>query len=197
MGIRNVMAVTGDAHTVGDYPDATEVFDVDSIGLTNMVARLNRGIDIGRQSIGRPTEFHIGVLVNPSADDLEAEIRRFEYKVEAGAEFAFTRPVFDVGRFERFLARVQAARIPIIAGLWPFDSALHAEFMANEVPGTHVPIELLERMRRAPNPDAAAAEGAAIAREIGRVLRGAVQGVHLAAPSREIDAVVAVLEGLV
>jgi homocysteine S-methyltransferase len=195
MGIRNVMAVTGDAHTVGDYPDATEVFDVDSIGLTNVVARLNRGLDIGRQSIGRPTEFHIGVLVNPSADDLDAEIRRFEYKVEAGAEFAFTRPVFDIGRVEAFLARVQSSRLPIVVGLWPFDSVLHAEFMANEVPGIHVPVELLERMRRAPTAEAAAAEGAAIAAEIGRALRGAVQGVHVAAPSHETDLVIQVLEG--
>ena len=102
MGVRNVMIVTGDVRSVGDYPDATAVFDVDSIGLTNVVARLNHGLDIGGQAIGSPTAFHIGVQVNPGAEDLDAEIRRFEYKVEAGAEFAVTKPVFDVATFERF-----------------------------------------------------------------------------------------------
>ena len=139
MGVRNVMLVTGDVHTVGDYPDATGVFDVDSIGLTNVVTRLNQGLDVGGQPIGSPTAFHIGVLVNPGAEDLDQELRRFEYKLEAGAEFAVTRPVFDVGTFERFLARVDLARLPLLVGLWPFESVLNAEFMANEVPGVRVP----------------------------------------------------------
>jgi homocysteine S-methyltransferase len=198
MGVRNVMLVTGDAHTVGDYPDATAVFDVDSIGLTNVVARLNRGLDIGGQPIGSPTAFHIGVLVNPGAEDLDSEIRRFEYKVEAGAEFAVTRPVFDVGTVERFLARVDSARLPLLVGLWPFESARNAEFMANEVPGMRVPGPVLDRMRRADasSPEAAAAEGVAIAREIGRALRGAVQGVHVAAPSGRVELAIDVLAGL-
>ncbi|NOT28387.1 MAG: bifunctional homocysteine S-methyltransferase/methylenetetrahydrofolate reductase [Acidobacteria bacterium] len=198
MGIRNVMLVTGDVHTVADYPDATVVFDVDSVGLTNVVTRLNQGLDVGGQPIGRPTSFHVGVLVNPAADDLDREIRRFEYKVEAGAEFAVTRPVFDPGLVERFLARVKATRLPIILGLWPFDSALNAEFMANEVPGTRVPEALLERMRRAEarSPEAAVEEGVVIAREIGRTLRGAVQGVHVASPSERIESVVEVLTGV-
>ena len=198
MGVRNVMLVTGDVHTVGDYPDATAVFDVDSIGLTNVVARLNQGLDIGGQPIGSPTAFHIGVLVNPGAEDLDREIRRFEYKVEAGAEFAVTRPVFDVATFERFLARAESARLPIIVGLWPFESVLNAEFMANEVPGVRVPEPVLDRMRRAGavNPEAAAVEGAAIAREIGRALRGVVQGVHVAAPSGRVDSAIEVLAGL-
>jgi homocysteine S-methyltransferase len=198
MGIRNVMLVTGDVHTVADYPDATVVFDVDSVGLTNVVTRLNQGLDIGGQTIGRPTSFHVGVLVNPAADDLEREIRRFEYKVEAGAEFAVTRPVFDPGLLERFLTRVNAAKLPIILGLWPFDSALNAEFMANEVPGTRVPEALLERMRRAEarSPEAAVEEGVAIAREIGQTLRGAVQGVHVSSPSERIESVVELLTGV-
>jgi len=195
MGVRNVMIVTGDVRTVGDYPDATAVFDVDSIGLTNVVARLNRGLDIGGQAIGSPTAFHIGVQVNPGAEDLDAEIRRFEYKVEAGAEFAITKPVFDVATFETFSKRIASARLPIILGLWPFESVLNAEFMANEVPGVRVPEAVLERMRRVSGPDAALAEGVAIAREVGCALKGAVQGVHVAAPSGRIESAVEVLNG--
>jgi homocysteine S-methyltransferase len=195
MGVRNVMIVTGDVRTVGDYPDATAVFDVDSIGLTNVVARLNRGLDIGGQAIGRPTAFHIGVQVNPGAEDLDAEIRRFEYKVEAGAEFAITKPVFDVGTFETFFKRVASAKLPIILGLWPFESVLNAEFMANEVPGVRVPDAVLERMRRVSGPDAALAEGVAIARDVGCALKGTVQGVHVAAPSGRIESAVEVLAG--
>ena len=196
MGVRNLMIVTGDVRSVGDYPDATAVFDVDSIGLTNVVARLNHGLDIGGQPIGGPTAFHVGVQVNPGAEDLDAEVRRFEYKVEAGAEFAVTKPVFDVATFERFHQRVARAGVPIIVGLWPFESVLNAEFMANEVPGVRVPDGVLDRMRRAASPEAAAAEGIAIAREIGRALTGAVQGVHVAAPSGRIAAALDVLTGL-
>jgi homocysteine S-methyltransferase len=195
MGVRNLMAVTGDARSVGDYPDATVVYDVDSIGLTNVVARLNQGLDIGGQPIGSPTAFHIGVQVNPGAEDMDAEIRRFEYKVEAGAEFAVTKPVFDAVIFERFLARMASAKLPILLGLWPFESALNAEFMANEVPGVSVPDAVLDRMRRAENMDAAVAEGVAIAREVGCALKGLVQGIHVAAPVDRIESAVEVLAG--
>jgi homocysteine S-methyltransferase len=195
MGVRNVMIVTGDVRTVGDYPDASAVFDVDSIGLTNVVARLNRGLDIGGQAIGSPTAFHIGVQVNPGAEDLDAEIRRFEYKVEAGAEFAITKPVFDVATFETFFKRIASAKLPIILGLWPFESVLNAEFMANEVPGVRVPDAVIERMRRVSGPDAALAEGVAIAREVGCALKGSVQGVHVAAPSGLIESAVEVIAG--
>jgi homocysteine S-methyltransferase len=196
MGVRNLLIVTGDVRTVGDYPDATAVFDVDSIGLTNVVTRLNHGLDIGGQSIGGATAFHIGVQVNPGAEDLESEVRRFAYKVEAGAEFAVTKPVFDTNTFERFVRRVESMRVPIILGLWPFESALNAEFMANEVPGVRVPQAVLDRMRRAGSPAAEAAEGVAIAREVGCTLRGTVQGVHIAAPSGSTDAAVEVLDGV-
>jgi homocysteine S-methyltransferase len=196
MGVRNLMLVTGDVRSVGDYPDATAVFDVDSIGLTNVVTRLNQGLDIGGQAIGSPTAFHVGVQVNPGADDLEAEMRRFEYKVDAGAEYAITRPVFDGATFERVHKRLEAARIPVIVGLWPFESVLNAEFMANEVPGVTVPEHVLERMRSAGEGDLAADEGIAIARELGCALKGSVQGVHVAAPSGRIDAALAVLNGL-
>ena len=195
MGVRNLMIVTGDVRSVGDYPDATAVFDVDSIGLTNVVGRLNRGLDIGGQPIGNPTSFHIGVQVNPGAEDIDAEIRRFEYKVEAGAEFAVTKPVFDAATFERFFARIAAAKIPIILGLWPFESVLNAEFMANEVPGVRVPEAVLDRMRRVDTAEAAISEGVAIARDVGCALKSLVQGVHVAAPSGRIESALEVIAG--
>ena len=117
MGVRNLLLVTGDPPQIGDYPDATGVFDVDSIGLTNMVTRLNRGFDIGGQSIGVPTAFHIGVAANPGAFDPDEEVRRFEYKVEAGAEFAITQPVFDARELARFLTRIDGFRIPVLAAI--------------------------------------------------------------------------------
>ena len=196
MGLRNVLLITGDPGRVGDYPDATAVFDVDSIGLTNVVSRLNQGYDVGGQAIGRPTAFHIGVSVNPGAPNLDDELRRFEYKVEAGAEFVLTRPVFDVPAFERFLRRLEPARLPIVAGVLPFESAGNAEFMANEVPGIRVPDALMERMRRADGQAAAAAEGIAIAREITTALRRCVQGVQVATPSGNVEAALAVIDGL-
>src|SRR5437773_1168528 len=196
MGLRNLMLVTGDPGRVGDYPDATAVFDVDSIGLTNLVSRLNHGCDVGGQAIGAPTGFHIGVSVNPAASNLDEELRRFEYKVEAGAEFVVTRPIFDVRGFERFLKRVETARLPIIAGVFPFESSRNAEFMANEVPGVQVPDSLLDRMARADGHEAATQEGIAIARQIAAELRGAVQGVQVSTQSGDIEAALAVLDGL-
>jgi len=195
MGLRNVMLITGDPGRVGDYPDATAVFDVDSIGLTNVVSRLNRGCDVGGQTIGTPTGFHIGVSVNPAAVNLDEELRRFEYKVEAGAEFVVTRPIFDVAAFERFLKRIESAKLPVVAGLVPFESARNAEFMANEVPGVRVPEALLERMRRVDGAGAAR-EGIAIARELAASLRGLVQGLQISTASGDIDQALAVLDGL-
>jgi homocysteine S-methyltransferase len=195
MGVRNLLLVTGDPPSAGDYPDATAVFDVDSIGLTNVVSRLNRGLDIGGQAIGTPTAFHIGVAANPGAVNLDDEIRRFEYKVEAGAEFAVTQPIFDVRALEHFLTRIQGVRIPILAGVWPFESALNAEFMANEVPGVRVPRALIARMQ-AVAPDRAAAEGVAIAREIARAIRPMVQGLQVSAPGGNIASALGVIEGL-
>jgi methionine synthase / methylenetetrahydrofolate reductase(NADPH) len=196
MGVRNLLVITGDARSVGDYPDATAVFDVDSIGLTNVVSRLNSGVDVGGQPIGAPTAFHIGVMVNAGAESLDAEVRRFEYKVEAGAEFAITRPIFDVRAFEQFHKRIESARIPLLLGLRPFESVLNAEFLANEVPGVTVPDSVLERMRRAGGADAAAAEGIAIARDVGRELKGLVQGVHVSIGAEGVDAALQVLDGL-
>jgi methionine synthase I (cobalamin-dependent)/5,10-methylenetetrahydrofolate reductase len=196
MGVRNLMLVTGDPGRVGDYPDATAVFDVDSIGLTNVVSRLNHGCDVGGQPIGTPTGFHIGVSVNPAASNLDEELRRFAYKVEAGAEYVVTRPVFDLRLLEAILKHLERARLPVVAGVFPFESARNAEFMANEVPGVRVPDALLDRMRRADGQEAAAAEGIAIAREIAANLRQSVQGVLVSTQSGDIDAALAVVDGL-
>ena len=195
MGVRNLLVVTGDPPKVGDYPDATAVFDVDSIGLANVVARLNTGSDIGGQPIGSPTAFHIGVAVNPGADNFEEELRRFAYKVEAGAEFAITQPIFDVDEFRAFVARVREHRIPILAGIMPLESARHAEFMANEVPGVRISDALVDRMRRADADGRAAEEGLAIAREIAAEVRPLVQGLQISTAPRAIDMALELIEG--
>jgi homocysteine S-methyltransferase len=196
MGLRNLLIVTGDPPKVGDYPDATAVFDVDSIGLTNVVARLNRGLDIGGQTIGHPTAFHIGVAANPSAFDPDDEVRRFEYKVAAGAEFAVTQPVFDAAELSGFLKRIEAVRIPLLAGITPLESLRHAEFMANEVPGVRVPQAILDRMRRAEAAGRAAAEGLAIAREIAAEIRPLVQGIQISTAAGSVQAALGIIEAV-
>lgn len=194
MGVRNLLLITGDPPQIGDYPDATGVFDVDSIGLTNVVTRLNRGFDIGGQSIGVPTAFHVGVAVNPGALDPDEELRRFEYKVEAGAEFAITQPVFDAQQLSGFLSRIERFRIPVLAAVAPLESLRHTEFMANEVPGVRVPDGVVERMRRAEAAGRAAAEGLAIAREIAAEIRPLVQGLQITTATGSAETALAVIE---
>jgi homocysteine S-methyltransferase len=193
MGVHNVLGITGDVRRIGDYPDATAVFDVDSIGLTHVLSRLNHGLDIAGQPIGAPTALLAGVMVNPAARDFDRELRRFEYKVEAGAEFAVTRPVFDVSAFERFLQKTAHCRVPIVVGLWVFESALNAEFMANEVPDVVVPDALVARMRATSGPDAALDEGTRIARELLATLHPMSAGAIVFAPQDESERALAVL----
>ena len=189
MGLRNMLIITGDPPKMGPYPDATAVFDIDSIGLTNLVSRLNRGLDPGGHAIGTPTRFAIGVGVNPAAIDPAYELRRFEWKVDAGAEFAITQPVFDVEQLHRFLASIEHVRIPVIAGIWPLVSARNAEFLANEVPGVVVPDGVIKRMRRASeqSKEHALAEGIALAREMLDQVRDTVQGVQVSAPFGKVE----------
>jgi methionine synthase I (cobalamin-dependent)/5,10-methylenetetrahydrofolate reductase len=182
LGLRNLLVITGDPPKMGPYPEATAVFDIDSIGLVNMVNRLNHGLDIGGNPIGGPTSFYIGVGVNPCAVDLDYELRRFEWKVDAGAEYAITQPTFDVRQLEKFLRLTEHCRIPIIAGIWPLVSYRNAEFLANEVPGVVVPESVLERMQKVADKDAAREEGLAIARETLAQIRDMVQGVQVSAP---------------
>lgn len=196
MGLRNLLIITGDPPKMGPYPDATAVFDIDSIGLTNLVSRLNKGLDPGGNSLGRPTAFTIGVGVNPAAIDPGYELRRFEWKVDAGAEYAITQPVFDVEQLERFLDSIAHVRIPIVAGIWPLVSARNAEFLANEVPGVVVPEAVLVRMRTASekSKEHAVAEGIAIAREMLDRVRGAVQGAQVSAPFGKVELALRVIE---
>lgn len=195
-GLRNVLIVTGDPPAMGPYPDSTAVFDIDSIGLTNLVRRLNQGLDPGGNPIGEPTRFVVGVALNQGAD-LERELERFAWKVEAGADFAVTQPVFDAEQLERFLGRVKAP-IPIIAGIWPLASLRNAEFLANEVPGVQLPQRVIERMRVAQEQGTAAAraEGVAIAAEMVEAVKDVVQGVQVTAPAGRIGPALEVLAGL-
>ncbi len=182
--LHNLLIITGDPPKMGPYPEATGVFDIDSIGLTNLVHRLNHGLDPGGNPIGAPTAFVIGVGVNPVAVDPERELKRLAWKVDAGAEFAMTQPVFDAVQFETFLKRIAGFRIPVVAGIWPLVSLRNAEFLANEVPGVSVPAEVIARMRRAQErgKEAAVAEGVAIARELLARVRPLVQGAQVSAP---------------
>ena len=186
LGIRNLLLVTGDPPKMGPYPSATAVFDIDAIGLTNMANRLNMGLDLGGNPIGQPTSFLLGVGVNPVANDLELELSRFRWKVEAGAHFAITQPVFDPAQLEAFVERMGDHRIPLIAGIWPLVSLRNAEFMANEVPGVVVPPAIIERMRKETREEQLA-EGLAIAREMLDRVRPLVQGVQVSAPFGKVD----------
>ncbi|TVP43684.1 MAG: bifunctional homocysteine S-methyltransferase/methylenetetrahydrofolate reductase [Gemmatimonadales bacterium] len=196
-GVRNILLVTGDLSPTGPYPDHTTIFDIDSIGLTNVVRRLNEGHDPGGHPVEPPTRFVIGVTLNQGAVDREREDRRFRFKVEAGAEYAVTQPVFDPGTLLGFLDRHagHAARFPVIAGIWPLTSLGNAEFLANEVPGVVVPAGVVERMRAAERrgPEAATEEGIRIAVENVEAVRHRVRGIHVAAPRGRIDLALAVL----
>ncbi len=192
LGLHNLLLVTGDPPKMGPYPSATAVFDIDSIGLTNMVTRLNMGLDIGGNPIGPPTSFLVGVGVNPGAVDLDQELRRLEWKVEAGAQFAITQPVFDPGQLESFLERIEGLRIPVVAGIWPLVSLRNAEFMANEVPGVIVPPGLIERMKQ-DGREAQLHEGLAIAREMLERVGPYVQGVQVSAPFGRVELALEVL----
>ncbi len=200
IGLKNILCLTGDPPKLGNYPDATAVFDVDAIGLVNIVRKLNHGFDIGGNSIGVSTGFTIAAAANPGVPDMENEIRRFAYKVEAGAEYAITQPVFDLRLLETFLRRVEQFRIPVIAGIWPLTSLRNAEFMKNDL-RVAVPDEIMARMAAvdpAGGPDAARAEGVRIAQEMLAVARPMVQGVAASAPfgryATAIETLSAVLE---
>jgi homocysteine S-methyltransferase len=176
LGLRDVLLTTGNPAPQATYADATSVFDVDAIGLVNIVARLNRGLDIGGQSIGTPTRFHVGVAVNPFAPNPEAEWRRLAHKVEAGAEFIVTPPVLDLEAFDAQLPRLRATGLPIVAGVAALEGVRHVEFLASEVVGVRVADGLLDRLRHAADP---AADARAVTLEIARALRDRVSGIQI------------------
>ncbi|HEX7829006.1 MAG TPA: bifunctional homocysteine S-methyltransferase/methylenetetrahydrofolate reductase [Thermoanaerobaculia bacterium] len=199
LGLRNLLLITGDPPKMGPYPEATAVFDIDSIGLTNMVSLMNRGLDLGGNPFGEPTRFTIGVGVNPGHLDLDYELRRLDWKVKAGAEYAITQPVFDVRQLEHFLARIEHLHLPVVAGIWPLLSYRNAQFMNNEVPGVNVPDDVMERMRIASDvsKEHALREGVTIARETLERVRERVAGVQVSAPLGRVDLALQVFEGLV
>lgn len=182
VGLRNVLVITGDPPKLGEYPDATGVFDLDSIALTRVISDLNCGIDIAGNSFPSPTSLAVGVGANPVAADLKREIDRFEKKVEAGAEFAITQPVFDAENLEKFLDAANDRKIPVIAGIWPFTSFKNAEFMANEVPGVVVPPKILDRMAKTKDAKDSRKAGIEIARELMEQISGLVSGFAISAP---------------
>jgi len=194
LGLRNILAITGDPPKLGNYPNATAVFDVDAIGLTNIINRLNHGLDLAGNPIGDPTAFTIGVGVNPGAINSDDELRRLEWKIEAGAEYMITQPVFDLDILERFMKRVEHVRIPLICGIWPLVSYRNAEFMNNEVPGASVPQSILDRMRKTTTKEEGFLEGVAIAKETYQRVRPAVAGVQLSAPMGRIEGITMMLE---
>ncbi|MEZ5064646.1 MAG: bifunctional homocysteine S-methyltransferase/methylenetetrahydrofolate reductase [bacterium] len=196
LGLRNVLIVTGDPPKLGDYPDATAVFDVDSIGLMQIANRLNHGQDLVGNAIDRPTALHLGVGANPAAVNLDEEIRRFEYKVEAGAEFAMTQPVYDARVFENFIRRTEHCRIPTLVGILPLRSYRNAEFLTNEVPGMQVPESILKRLADASSADDGKAVGVEIAREALIEAMPMAQGVYVMPPFGSVSAALAVLEAI-
>ena len=193
-GVRNVLAVTGDAPEQGDYPGTGSVYDVDAIGLVELMARLNAGTDFHGRAIDAPTSFFPGVAVNPTADDLDLETERFRRKVEAGARFAMTQILFDHSYLESFLDRIGGSPIPLLLGVWPIRSLELAVRVHNETPGIVVPDAVQERYR------AAGADGAKVGLELARELversRGLVAGLYVVAPFRRPLGVLELLESL-
>ncbi len=192
LGIRNILALTGDPPALGDYPNATAVYDVDAIGLVAIIARLNGGADLAGNPIGSNTEFSIGVAVNPTAETLDREVERLERKISAGAQFAMTQPLYELNVLERFLNRIQHLKLPVLLGLLPLQSYRHAEFLHNEVPGIEIPRPLRERLE-ASGKDAAAV-GIDAARELLMQARSMVQGAYLMPSFGRYDTILKVLE---
>ena len=189
IGLRNLLLVTGDPPKLGNYPDATGVFDVDAIGLTNMVSSLNVAVDLGGRQMGEPTAISIGVGVNPVHSNFEYEMNRFKYKVEAGAEWAITQPVFDIQALYRFMEFIekQNIKIPIIAGIWPLTSLRNALFMNNEVPGVVIPDAVIKKMEAIDDPEESKKVGTEIAAQMVQELGDTVQGIQVSAPFGRID----------
>ncbi|KPL00856.1 MAG: homocysteine methyltransferase [candidate division Zixibacteria bacterium SM23_73_3] len=195
LGIHNILAVTGDPPVLGDYPQATAVYDVDSIGLVKIINKLNQGTDWAGNSIGSPTFFCVGVAVNPTADDLKKEIDRFEKKVEAGADFAFTQPLYDLKILKQFLQEVSHVKIPLFLGVLPLRSYKHTEFLHYEVPGINIPEKIRERMKRAK--DRSYQVGTSVAKEMMEQAKGMVDGVYLMPSFGRFEMISEVLEGFI
>jgi len=196
LGLRNILAITGDPPKLGDYPDATAVYDVDSIGLIRIMDHLNHGCDLAGNLIGPALGLHVGCGADPSKPDMEKEVRRLEEKVKAGAEYVMTQPVYDPRTLERFFSMIRHLDVPLLVGILPLYSHRNAEFLHNEVPGMSIPDEIRERMRKAGSGEKAQLEGVAIARESTLAAREMGQGVYVMPPFNKVDLAVRVIEVL-
>ena len=192
VGIRDILALTGDPPSLGDYPNATAVFDVDSIGLVSIISKLNSGYDFSGNSVGKPTRFSIGVAANPTAPDIKLEMARLEHKIDAGGQYIFTQPMYDLNTINFFLDRVAKHSLPIILGILPLVSYKHAEFMHHEVPGIDVPEIIRQRMKKAG--DKSSEEGALIARELIDKIKGSVAGLYLMPSFGKFDTCVRIVK---
>jgi len=196
LGLRNILAITGDPPKLGDYPDATAVYDVDSIGLIRIMDHLNHGCDLAGNLIGPALGIHIGCGADPSKPDWDKEIRRLEEKVKAGAEYVMTQPVYDPSTVERFLSAVKHLQVPIMIGILPLYSHRNAEFLHNEVPGMRIPDDIRERMHKAGSGEKAQLEGVAIAQEALLAARELAQGAYIMPPFNKVELAVRVIEPL-
>jgi homocysteine S-methyltransferase len=196
LGIRNILAITGDPPMIGDYPQATAVFDIDSIGLVHLIDNLNHGIDVGEKRIGDPTSFFAGVGMDPNSVNPENEINRLQLKKEAGAEYVITQPVFDVDSLEAFLEKADLGDMFLVAGIWPLVSLRNAEFMKNEVPGVYVPDELIKRIAAFETREDQLKAGIEIARNMVDRVLGFVQGIQVSAPFGRYNLAVEVAEAV-
>jgi methionine synthase / methylenetetrahydrofolate reductase(NADPH) len=196
-GVRNLLLVTGDPPKLGNNPGATGVYDVDAIGMTHIVARLNQGLDLGGSSFGRPTDFVFGVALNPTAANQELECKRFRYKLEAGAEFAITQPIYDVEAYQRFFDQLGQVSCPIIMGIWPLVSLRNAEFLKNEVPGVSVPDWVLAEMEKAgDNKEEAVKRGLEIAMRTMQTASKMVAGFQVSAPFNRVKVALEAIHAL-
>ena len=196
LGLRNILAITGDPPKLGDYPDATAVYDVDSIGLIRIMDHLNHGCDLAGNLIGPALGIHIGCGADPSKPDWDKEIRRLEEKVKAGAEYVMTQPVYDPSTVEKFLSAVKHLQVPIMIGILPLYSHRNAEFLHNEVPGMRIPDDIRERMHKAGSGEKAQLEGVAIAQEALLAARELAQGAYIMPPFNKVELAVRVIEPL-
>ncbi|MFH1727625.1 MAG: bifunctional homocysteine S-methyltransferase/methylenetetrahydrofolate reductase [Pseudomonadota bacterium] len=197
LGLNNVLLVTGDPPRLGDYPDATSVFDLDSIGLTKVVSRMNLGLDIAGNPMNSNTAFYVGVGANPGAIDIEKELKRLERKIKHGADFIMTQPVYELSLFKEFLKRIEEYEKPLLIGILPLSSYRNAEFLHNEVPGMQVPEKIRDTLRKASNSKEAKKIGIEIAKETLYDSKGIVAGAYIMPPFNDIEAVEVILDGWV
>ena len=193
-GIRNILFITGDPPKLGNYPEATAVFDTDSIGVVNIQSNLNIGVDMGGVPIGVKTECLIGVGADPNAIDFKRELERTIDKVASGAEFIITQPVFEPAAFISFAKRIKHLNIPLIAGVWPLASLKNAEFMKKEVPGVVVPDSIIERMAKNQTNESQRAEGIKIAKELIEAIKPYITGIQVSAPLGNVDIALSVID---